>query len=125
MSETETVAVKLSAGEFIQYLVSSPCTNLSFSLADVVTNEMILSDRVPATILEPLTFTRLWPVVGDRPQQESSLAFSVRFAEARNHCTFQVQHRRPDGSWRPLIDVEFEASEAGDTYRYQFSVLTD
>ncbi len=86
---------------------------------------MILSDRVPPTILTPPTFTRLWPVVGDRPQHESLLELTLRFAAPRNHCTFQVQHRCADGSWRPVIDVDFEASEAGDVHTYQLSILAE
>ena len=117
--------MKLSAGEFIQYLVTSPCTGLKFSLREGKTGEIILSDNLVATYGDPATFTRLWPIVGDRPQQESFLELTIEFAEARDHCTFQVQHRRADGTWKPSIDLDFEALEGGDSCQYSFTVLAD
>ena len=117
--------MKLSAGEFIQYLVTSPCAGLKFSLNEIKTGEIILSDDVPATFHNPPTFTRLWPVVGDRPQQESFLELTVRFRDPSDHCTFQVQHRRIDGGWKPSIDLDLEALEGGSAFRYSFTVVAD
>lgn len=124
-SEAEVVVVKLGVGEFLQYLVSSPCADLRFSLVDVKTNEIILSEQASPTILAPPTFTRLWPLVGDRPQHESSLLLTMIFAEARHHCNFQIQHRRADGSWDAVMNIDFEASEGGDSHVHSFRVLAE
>lgn len=127
-SEAETVAVDLSRGEFLQYVVSSPLTDakrLRFSLTDAFTKEVVLSEKVPRTIEDPSTFTRLWPVVGDRPQSESSLVLAMNFAEPNQRYTLRVMRRRANNSWIAEIDVDFESSIGGDWYMYAFRVKAE
>ncbi len=127
-AEAETVAVNVSDGEFLQYLVSSPAKdvkNLRFSVTDVATKEIVLSEKVPRTIDDPATFTRLWPVVGDRPQHDASLVLAMNFAEPNQRYTFQVIRRLTNNVWQTEIDLDFESSIGGDWYMYTFRLRAE
>jgi hypothetical protein len=124
-SEAPAISVNISGGEFLQYLVAAASSQLSFTLRDANTHEIILSDRVPPTIESPTTITRLWPVVGDRPQQVSELVLALNFAGAGDIHTFQVQHRQADGKWVAAIDIDFESDTGGEWYHYAFRVLAE
>jgi hypothetical protein len=123
--EAPAVALNLRGGEFLQYLVTSSASESRFSLTDAITKEIILSDQVPPTLLTPATYMRLWPVGGDRSQQESLLILAMSFETAGNGYTFQVQHRQANGQWRVAIDVDFECSAGGEKYLYSFAVITE
>jgi hypothetical protein len=123
--EASAVKVDVSGGEFLQYLVTCPAAMSCFSLNDAITKEIILSDHVPPTLSTPTTYMRLWPVVGDRPQRQSSLILAMSFEEAGSVYTFQVQHRQANGEWRAIIDVDFECSAGGENYLYSFAVITE
>lgn len=124
-TETELVVVNLSQGEYLQYVLSSESEAVRFTLMDAGTKEVILSDRAPATMQHPMTYSRLWPVVGDRPQRESSVILAMEFTQARVSYHFQVLHRNADGSWTPAIDLDFESPMGGDTYLYRFPILAE
>jgi hypothetical protein len=117
------MVVAISGGEYLQYLISSAAAQPRFSLTDANTGEIILSDRVPPTLLWPSTFLRLWPVVGDLPQREASLVLEMHFAAPGAGYTFQVQHHQTDGAWNAMIDIDFVGAEAGEDLIHKFKVL--
>jgi len=112
-------------GEYLQYLMASDSEALRFALTDVVTKEVILSERVPATMKHPTTYARLWPVVGDRPQRENAVVLTMEFPHPRLACHFKVMHHDAEGTWSTPIDLEFESASGGDTYFYTFHVVAD
>jgi hypothetical protein len=120
-----TISVAIEAGEYIQYVMSSAAPRPRFSVMDVSSNDLILSDRVPPVLANPATYTRLWPVVGDHPRRESAVVLAMNFADAENVYNFKVQQRKPDGLWVARIDIDFVPCVAGDWYLYPFSVLTE
>jgi hypothetical protein len=124
-SEARAVVVKVSAGEFLQYLVTSPSAKACFSLADASTGEVILSDRVSPTLLSTATFMRLWPMVGDRPQREHAFILAMNFEGPGSVYTFQVQHRQENGAWHAPIDLDFEGSAGDGEYLYDFSIRAE
>ncbi len=124
-SELASIPVAVEAGEYIQYVMSSPAPRPHFSLMDVSSNDLILSDRVAPVMTNPWTYTRLWPVVGDHPRRQLAVVLAMNFIDAENHYNFKVQQRRTDGTWLAVIDIDFTPSVAGDWYLYSFSVLTE
>lgn len=124
-SEASLIRLNIGAGEYLQYLVSTRSPRPRFSLMDANSHEIILSDRATATILNPQTYTRLWPVVGDRPQNQSSLILSMNFPEAQCEYGFQVHVRRADGMWVVATDIDFESADGGDSFLYGFEVLAE
>lgn len=121
--DVQTVVVEISGGEYLQYLVSSAADKPRFALADTSTGEIILCDRVSPTLSSPATFLRLWPVVGDLPRREASLALEMSFLAPHTRYTFQVQHHQSDGAWHAIVDIDFASSEAGEDFTYKFKVL--
>jgi hypothetical protein len=124
-AEVTSIAVAAEAGEYIQYVMSSPSPRPHFSLMDVTSNDLILSDRVVALMTNPWTYTRLWPVVGDHPRHQSAIVLAMNFTDAENLYNFKVQQRKVDGTWVAVIDIDFVPSTAGDWYLYTFSVVTE
>ena len=117
--------VRWSEGEYLQYLVSSPSASAHFVLLEGLTKQVVLTERVPATLQDPATYTRLWPVVGDRPQHESSAVLLMEFGEPNLSYRFQVLHRGISGEWTTAIDIEFQSATGGDSYEYSFRILAD
>jgi hypothetical protein len=115
--------VNVGENEFLQYVVSAPSNQIRFSLMDATTNEVILSDRAKPTTMQPTTFTRLWPVVGDRPQPSSAIILAMNFIEPPYLYTLQVQRKKADGAWKAEIDIDFDSSGGGDWYLYSFHVV--
>lgn len=124
-SEVAVIPVKHGEGEYLQYLVSTASENPNFRLNDAETREVILSERELPSTRNPATFTREWPVIGDRPQPRSSLVLSLTFGTTNQLYTFQVRHRRMDGSWQAAIDIDFRSSTPGELYLYTFTVLAE
>lgn len=112
------MVVKIREGEYLQFLVSTRSDSIQFSVADRKTGEVILSDAVPVVVHSPTTYMRLWPVVGDRPQPESSVLFTVHFRWPDEHCNLQVQHRDAAGKWAAAVNVDFISEAASEVLTY-------
>lgn len=121
-AEFVPIVVNIREGEYLQYLVSTRSESIQFSLVDRKTGEVILSDAVPVVVHSPTTYMRLWPVVGDRPQPESSVLFTVHFQWPDEHCNLQVQHRDTTGRWSSAVNVDFTSEAAGEALTYLLQI---
>lgn len=124
-SEIETVVLRLREDEYLQYVLSSRALKQRFSLLDNGTKENILNERTTPMTEQPTTFMRVWPIVGDRPQQETVFMLALYFAEPQDAYTFQVQQHRSDGNWYPAIDIDFQSPLGGSWYMYLFHVKAE
>jgi hypothetical protein len=116
-------AIGGGGGESLEYEILLPDAGVgNFILLDRDSSpaNTILSSKLPPT--GPFEWRRIWPVLGDPLALLTSHNFAFHFAEATKY-TYRCTLVRTNGTRVPVLDMDFESDDPGESHLQALSVI--